>query len=214
MLDTFDLEHQQPTVELCATAIAFFLAFSWHAEPRIKGKGEVASEGYVRFQDNHLIIGMLPRVLNCECHTYRTCALPSLYSRTAPQHTSLAFRPIALVPQGCATPTSARQCEPRPTSRATLPNSPSPSRSTLPPRHPTHAYLPHTRTPVPPVAQSPPAALAATGCCATTRPRRCTCPRSLPRPPPPTKSARRQRGAWSPPLRVRSFPSERPRTHA
>ena len=87
MLDTFDLEHQQPTVELCATAIAFFLAFSWHAEPRIKGKGEVASEGYVRFQDNHLIIGMLPRVLNCECHTYRTCALPSLYSRTAPQHT-------------------------------------------------------------------------------------------------------------------------------
>ena len=149
MLDTFDLEHQQPTVELCATAIAFFLAFSWHAEPRIKGKGEVASEGYVRFQDNHLIIGMLPRVLNCECHTYRTCALPSLYSRTAPQHTSLAFRPIALVPQGCATPTSARQCEPRPTSRATLPNSPSPSLSTLPPRHPTHAYLPHTRTPVP-----------------------------------------------------------------
>ena len=83
ILDTFDLEHQQPTVELCATAIAFFLAFSWHAEPRIKGKGEVASEGYVRFQDNHLIIGMLPRVLNCECHTYRTCALPSLYSRTA-----------------------------------------------------------------------------------------------------------------------------------
>ena len=86
MLNTFELEHKQPTVELCAIAIAFFLAFSWHAEPRIKGKGEVASEGYVRFQDNHLIIGMLPRVLNCECHTYRTCALPSLYSRTAPAH--------------------------------------------------------------------------------------------------------------------------------
>jgi len=27
MLDTFELEHKQPTVELCAIAIAFFLAF-------------------------------------------------------------------------------------------------------------------------------------------------------------------------------------------
>lgn len=72
MIREFELEHDEPTVELCAAGIAFFLAYGWHAEPRIKGKGEVASEGYVRFQDNHLIIGMLPRVLNCECHTYRT----------------------------------------------------------------------------------------------------------------------------------------------
>ena len=47
-----------------------------------------------------------------------------VYIRELHQHTSLAFKSIALVPQGCATPTSARQREPRPASRATLPNSP------------------------------------------------------------------------------------------
>ena len=83
MIREFELEHDEPTVELCAAGIAFFLAYGWHAEPRIKGKGEASLEGYVRFQDSHLTIGLLPRVLNCECHTYRTCVSPAHTSHCA-----------------------------------------------------------------------------------------------------------------------------------
>ena len=106
LIREFELEHDEPTVELCAAGIAFFLAYGWHAEPRIKGKGEASLEGYVRFQDSHLTIGLLPRVLNCARPRISNLRFPSTHLT------------LCSVPQGCATPSSARQREPHPASHA------------------------------------------------------------------------------------------------
>ena len=129
-------------------------------------------------------------------------------------------RPIALMPQGCATPSSARQREPRPASHATLPLTP---RLTLPLRRPTPS--PHTRLLTAyshsrcPVAQSPPPLCVPSQLQGVLpvnyhRPWRRTCPRSLPRPPL-SIEVQGASGAHGNLLqgRVPSFPSERPRTH-
>ena len=88
LIHEFELEHDEPTVELCAAGIAFFLAYGWHAEPRIKGKGEASLEGYVRFQDSHLTIGLLPRVLNCEA-THIEPAFPQHTPHTVQRATGM-----------------------------------------------------------------------------------------------------------------------------
>lgn len=88
LIREFELEHDEPTVELCAAGIAFFLAYGWHAEPRIKGKGEASLEGYVRFQDSHLTIGLLPRVLNCEA-THIEPAFPQHTPHTVQRATGM-----------------------------------------------------------------------------------------------------------------------------
>ena len=88
MIREFELEHDEPTVELCAAGIAFFLAYGWHAEPRIKGKGEASLEGYVRFQESHLTIGLLPRVLNCEA-THIEPAFPQHTPHTVQRATGM-----------------------------------------------------------------------------------------------------------------------------